>query len=171
MTPATRTRYFKLWGAACEAQKWPSKSDDLRHQIIGTCMALVHAPEAFSISHLGPDEITALFCYLEHLAHPDDLDRSARWLDCKQDYHAYNRARQADWHERELYGAGANKLDRDRFAGQRRAQGEPLDEFDPEAIAKRHMTFASRHQKKQRALRQPGAQQEFAVNADVPNPF
>lgn len=152
MTPATRTKYFGLWAAACRGQGWSVKDSAKRNATTAKCMEEIRGPQTDSTTELGKDEVTALFCYLEFLAHQDNLDLSARWLDCKTDYKAYNRARQADWHEVKTYGAaGSKKLARDRFNGQRSAKGEPLDKFDPEAIRKRHLTMATRHQAKQRA--------------------
>jgi len=164
MTSRQRTFYHcDAWPAACQAQGWTAGDADKRRAVALECMREVRGPlVTTSDLAFGDDEITALFCYLDFLAHPDDLDRSARWLDCKQDYHAYNRARQADWHEQQLYGTKKNKLDRDRFAGAATAKGEPLEEFDPDAIYKRHLTFASRHQKKQRAAGQNPASQDLA---------
>lgn len=154
MTKATRARYLlQLWPAACAAQGWPVRDESRRHQVTADCMRAIKAPVVTSTSDLGPDEITALFCYLEFLANPAGLDTSARWLDCQQDYHAYNRARQADWYERKTYGKGRNKLDRDRFSGETSAQGKPLDDFDPEAIQRRFITVASRAQKRERQAR------------------
>lgn len=152
MTPAQRTRYFKHhWPDACAANGWNTRDEGRRKMVTAECMAAIAGPQTDSTSDLREDEVTALFCYLEHLAAPDDLDKSARWVDCQQDYRAYNRARQADWHERSLYGKRPNKLDRDRFDGETSAVGGPLERFDPEAIHKRHLTMASRHQKKLRA--------------------
>ena len=151
MTPATRTKYFQLWGAACLGQGWSAKDNARRNATTAKCMEEIRGPQTDSTTELGQDEVTALFCYLEFLAHPDSLDHSARWVDCKTDYKAYNRARQADWHEVKTYGvAGSKKLARDRFNGERSASGEPLDKFNPEAIRKRHLTMATRHQKKER---------------------
>jgi len=101
------------------------------------------------MNDLVPDEVTALFCYCDFLA-TESLEASERWVDCQRDYHAYNRARQADWHERAMYGDRRNKLDRHRFAGAASAVGAPQEEFDPESIRQRHLTMASRHQAKQR---------------------
>lgn len=111
-------------------------------------MRLIGAPEVESSSNLGPDAVTALFCHLKFLAHQGDLEQSARWLDCQEDYKAFNRARQADWHEVHTYGQSPNKLDKQRFGGAPNAQGGALDQFDPEAIRKRHLTMATRHQNK-----------------------
>ena len=149
MTPAMRTKYFSLWGAACLGQGWAVKDSARRNATTAKCMEEICGPQTDSTTELAPDEVTALFCYLEFLANPDSLDLSARWLDCKTDYKAYNRARQADWHEVKTYGkTGSKKLQKDRFAGARTATGEPLDKFNPEAIRKRHLTMATRHQKK-----------------------
>jgi hypothetical protein len=151
MNAAQRKIYFGgLWPAACHANGWKRSDDDQRRAVLHNCMRAIKGPLIDSSSDLGPDEVTALFTYLQFLAHQDSLELSARWLDCQQDYHAFNRARQADWHESETYGKGKNKLDRDRFGGASSAQGEALEEFDPEAIRRRHLTMASRHQKKLR---------------------
>lgn len=153
MTSAQRTIYFRdFWPAACAGQKWNIRDNIRRQLVTGECMTAIKAPATASTSDLGDDEVTALFCYLDFLGDPASLNKSARWLDCQQDYRAYNRAKQADWHERALYGHSKrpNKLDRNRFCGAQSAAGEPLDAFDPEGIKKRHMTMASRHQKKQR---------------------
>ena len=151
MTTKERSKYFgELWPAACAAAGWNSKDNGIRNGVTAECMRAVRGPDVASTSLLEADEITALFCYLEFLAHPDDLDRSARWVSCQEDYRAYNRARQADWHERKLYGPGKNKLDRDRFQGETKAARGPLDTLNSKEVSKRHITFASRHQKKQR---------------------
>lgn len=151
MTTSERNSYFgHLWPAACAVNGWKKSDEDRRRQVTGECMRLVRGPQTSSTTDFGRDEVTALFCYLEFLAHPDSLDHSARWLDCQKDYKAYNRARQADWHEKKLYGGSSSKLRRDRFKGAASAVGKPLDEFNPEEIRKRFITFASRHQKKQR---------------------
>jgi len=151
MTSIQRAHYFRtLWPAACAARGWNPRDDARRKQTTAACMAAIRAPISDTTTALAQDEITALFCYLDHLAAPDSLDKSARWITCQDDYKTYNRARQADWHERALYGHRPNKLDRDRFAGETSAAAGPLDTLDPEAVRQRHITMASRHQKKQR---------------------
>ena len=157
MSPEARSRYFgHYWPAACEAKGWRAKDEVRRRHTTGECMRLIRALQVESVTLLGPDEITALFCYLEFLANPSSLAHSQRWLDCQQDYRAYNRARQADWHERQTYGrSGSNKLRKNRFAGQQSAQGKPQETFDPEAARKRHLTMVSRHRTKLKK-QQPG---------------
>lgn len=161
MTPGERVHYFvTLWPAACSVKRWNHRDEAKRRTVTAECMRLVRGPQTNSTTALGRDEVTALFCYLDFLAHPADLVRSARWADCQTDYHAYNRARQADWHESKAYGEGGSKrLRKQRFAGSNTAQGEPLEPFDPAAIRKRHLTMATRHQAKQRkerAAERPG---------------
>ncbi len=152
MTPAERSHYHVvLWPAACRAQGWQPKDPEKRRAAVLACMAAVSGPAVTtSDARFGRDEVTALFCFLQHLADPASLDKSARWVTCQQDYRTYNRARQADWHERKLYGAGKNKLDRNRFGGTASAAGGALDDLDPEAVRKRFITMASRHQRKMR---------------------
>lgn len=153
MTPQARAHYHgRLWPAACQAKGWRVGDEVRRRDVVLECMQKVRGPLVTS-SHpnFGDDETTALFCYLEHLAAPDDLAKSARWLDCQKDYRAYNRARQADWHQEKTYGRGGRKLVRDRFKGQASAQGEPLEEFDPAAARKRHLTMVTRHRRKKQA--------------------
>ncbi len=150
MSPKTRVFFFKaVWPQVCAQQGWRKSDDTKRHEVVATCMRLVRGPVVESMNDLGPDEVTALFTYCEFLA-DESLAASERWLDCQQDYHAFNRARQADWHERSMYGTNKNKLDRQRFAGAASAVGAPQETFDPEAIRQRHLTMASRHQAKQR---------------------
>lgn len=171
MTPAQRKIYFGLWSTVCRVQGWKSSDEARRHSVTIECMSAIRGPQVDSTSGLGEDEITALLCYLQFLAKPDGLDESARWLDCQQDYRMFNRARQADWHEGKTYGRGKNKLDRDRFAGATSAKGEPLESFDPEAIRKRHLTMASRHQKKQRkegTASRKGHQMVLPSSASIP---
>lgn len=174
MTPAQRKPYFALWAAACTAQGWRSSDNTKRHEITASCMVDIKGPAVVSSNDLGEDEITALFCYLTYLSTGDsDLDAAARWIDCKQDYKAFARARQADWHEQKLYGKTSkpNKLDRNRFGGAKTAVGGPLEKFDPKAIKQRHLTLANRHQKKARAqgLPKPAAGTP-SVNAPVSMP-
>lgn len=171
MTPATRTRYFSLWSAACRCQKWDSTDQNLRRDITRQVMAAVGGPDTDSTSDLGPDEITALFTFLEHKADDASLAKSARWIDCQKDYRMFNRAKQADYHERALYGSNKrkpNKLDRNRFAGQRSALGEPLSDFDPEEARKRHLTMASRHQARQRKERAEADRFAAQIRTDEP---
>jgi hypothetical protein len=174
MSPSERVTYFRdFWPAACAANGWKKSDDERRRKVVLQCMEAVGGPlVTTSGGAFGRDEVTALFCYLDFLAHPADLDRSARWADCQEDYHAYNRARQADWYERKAYGSkGSGKLARERFSGARSASGEPLDHFDPKAINKRFVTMASRAQKKERAERQAApvaVQTELPVKEPVP---
>ena len=179
MTPAERKTYFgHLWPAACQAQKWEVKDEGRRRAVTRACMRLVRGPETDSTSALGPDEVTALFTYLRHLAGPASLDASALWATCQEDYRTFNRARQADYHERALYGAGPNKLDRDRFGGERSAAGGPLDSLDADQVRKRHLTMATRHQRKERQARRENGQKTASQalastphTAGVPRPF
>jgi hypothetical protein len=170
MTPATRTRYFRLWAAACRCQRWPAKDEAFRRSITRQVMEAIGAPITDSTSELGNDEITALFIFLETKADDSDLMKAARWVDCQKDYRMVNRGRQADHHERALYGPSKkpNKLDRNRFAGQRTALGHPLSDFDPEEVRKRHLTMASRHQAKQRKERAEADKFAAQIRADDP---
>jgi hypothetical protein len=168
MSPATRAKYFsQYWPAACAAKGWRAGDQDKRRQVTLECMRLVRGlAVTTSDTRFGPDEITALFCYLDHLAHPADLDRAARWVDCQTDYRAFNRARQADYHEAATYGgAGSKRLRKQRFGGAQSAAGEPLEKFDPEKIRKRHLTMATRHQAKERKAREAAAGQDLASHA------
>ena len=173
MSPEARAKYFgEFWPAACKVKGWKRSDEARRRAVTLECMAAVRGPEAgTSDPAFGDDELTALFCYLDFLAHPADLDRAARWVDCQTDYHAFNRARQADWHEEKLFGGRKNRLVRDRFGGKKSAAGEPLEPFDPEAIRKRHLTMASRHQKREREqLSSPPAGAVRAAPAVVLSP-
>lgn len=172
MTAGQRSSYFLAWADVCAAQGWNPKDNTKRQEVTARCMAAVRGPAVASTSDLGEDEITALFCYLRYLKTGDaDLDAAARWVDCQQDYKAFARARQADWHEEKLYGKTSkpNKLDRNRFKGAKTAVGEPLEKFSPEEIHKRHLTLATRHQKKARQLGLPKpAAGTPSVNASAP---
>lgn len=170
MTPGERVHYHKtLWPAACLANEWDLRDVEKRHEIVLRCMQEVRGPRVTTSSpQFGRDEVTALFCFLEHIADQASLDKSAAWDSCKQDYRTYNRARQADWHERKLYGGGKNKLDRNRFKGAATAQGHVLDNLDPEETRKRHLTFASRHQQKDPSLRRKGQQMASQAPATPP---
>jgi hypothetical protein len=154
MNARERAKYFgDLWPAACLANEWDVKDENRRRAVTGECMRLVRGPMTDSSSALGADEITALFCYLDHLADGASLEKSALWVTCQEDYQTFNRAKQADWHERALYGNKPSKLTRDRFRGETSATVGPLESLDPEEVRKRHLTMASRHQKRQRRQR------------------
>lgn len=153
MDAAQRRAYHgRRWPAACAARDWHAKDEELRRQVTHDCMTSVRGPRIFSSSdpRFGQDEITALFCYLEHLANPSSLDLAARWTQCCQDYRSFNRARQADYHERSLYGTGKNRLDKNRFAGRTSANAHPLNPLDPQEIYRRHLTVKSRRDKAER---------------------
>ena len=121
-----------------------------RRAVTLECMRAVGGPATSSTSALGPDEITALFTYLAHLADGASLEKSARWVQCQEDYHTFNRARQADWHERATYGTSSKRLARDRFAGETSAAVGPLESLDPDEVRKRHLTMATRHRAKRK---------------------
>lgn len=176
MTPKARATYFALWQAAAVASGWNAKDEAKRRAVTTDCMRLVRGPVVKSSSDLREDEITALFCYLEHLGDPASLEKSARWVTCQEDYKTFSRAKQADWHERETYGTGKNRLDRDRFAGEVSAQGGALDDLDPEKVRQRHITAANRHaaklkrEKGQKLASQKPTTPAFPIGADAPAP-
>lgn len=158
MTPKERAAYFgRLWPEACFANEWDVKDEARRREVTLECTRLIRVRPTDSTSALSRDEVTALFVYLRHLADPASLEKSADWVSCQEDYRTFNRARQADWHERELYGTGKNKFDRNRFGGAATAAGSPLGTLDRKETAQRHLTFAHRHQKKLRAEKKAGA--------------
>lgn len=151
MTPLARVKYFRdLWPACCRRLGWNVRDEDLRRTVVLDCMREVRGPAVTTSSpRFGADETTALFVYLAFLSDQASFDKSAEWDTCKADYRAYNRARNADWHERETYGpAGSRKLQRDRFAKRTTAKGGTLDDIDPEETRKRHITMAQRHRDK-----------------------
>jgi len=177
VTSRERSVYFgTLWPAAAHANEWDVKDERQRKTVTRQCMAEIGGPATDSTTALGPDEVTALFVYLAHLGDYASLDKSAEWDRCKQDYQTYNRAKQADWHERALYGPGKNKLDRQRFGGATSASGGPLDSLDAGEVRRRHLTVASRHQKKQRREKgqnlasTPVAGTELARPVPAPHP-
>lgn len=172
MTPGTRTRYFSMWGKACAVKGWNVKDQEKRRNQVLFCMTEVRGPlVTTSDEAFGPDEITALFVYLDHLAHPSDLLKSAAWVDCKTDYRAYNKARQADWLEEQAYGKqGSGKLRRNRFGGQKKAAGEALDPLDPVAIKKRLVTMATRAASKGYVRRRPAPAAAQHFNPPPPAP-
>lgn len=172
MSPTTRKTYFRLWLAACKVKGWDAGDDGLRRATVLACMVQVRGPQA-TTSHpdFGPDEITALFVYLDHLAHPSDLLKSAAWVDCQTDYRAFNRARQADWHEEQAYGRqGSGKLRRNRFAGQKKAAGEALDPLDPAAIQKRFLTMRTRNERRTGYQGKKGQTPAGQIVASQPTP-
>jgi len=144
--------FTKVWPAVCRAQHLDPRDDETRHGLIASCMQAIGGPDTDSLKGLGDDEATALFTFCRFLAN-ENAETSARWLACQKDYVAFNRAQQADWHERALYGNRINKLDRYRFKGRRSAVGEMLEKFDPDEARKRHLTMAVRHRNRLRRER------------------
>ena len=167
MDDVERAKYHgQWWPEACQTQRWRVKDEDRRRHVALECMRLVRGPMV-TTSHpdWGHDETTALHTYLRILADPS-LVNSQRWLDCQKDYVAFNRARQADWHERKAYGRkGSGKLARNRFAGAKSAQGEPQEEFDPQAARKRHISMAYRNRQRTgyRSKKQPAGEHAFVA--------
>lgn len=157
MNTKARPLYFKrYWPAACQANGWKPTDNDRRRQVTAACMSAIGGPAvSTSAPEWGENETSALFCYLDHLGHPASLEKSAAWVDCQTDYIAWNRARQADWHEAETYGeaAGKTRLDRDRFGGESTAVNAPLEAFDPVKARQRHLTMRNRHAAKKRRAR------------------
>ncbi len=161
----------QVWPAACRANGWVSGDKAKRLEIVRRCMELVRGPQVTGTSDpaFGDDETTALFTHLIHLAAPGNLNASARWVQCQEDYRAFNRAQQADWHERELYGDKKNRWDKNRFAGAASAKAGPLDKLNPDEVRKRHLTFATRHQAAQR-LDKKGQDMASQTPATIPAP-
>lgn len=171
MTSAERAKYFgTFWPKVCAVKGWMANDEARRRAVTSDCMAAVRGPlVSTSDPAFGHDEVTALFCFLDHLANPADLVRSARWVDCQTDYHAFNRAKQADWYEVKAYGAkGSKKLRRDRFSGQASAHGGTFEPFNPRAVNARFVTMASRAQRKARAERERAAGIDLAAHAPAP---
>ena len=79
MTKGERVKLFRdLWPAACLANEWDIKDDTKRREVILECMELVRGPLVTTSSpEFGRDEVTALFCYLQHLADPADFDKAS----------------------------------------------------------------------------------------------
>lgn len=185
MNQETRTRYFAFWIAACKAKGWDAKDQDLRRGQVMFCMDQVGGPMVTtSDPAFERDETTALLVYLNHLAHPDDLVKAAAWVDCMKDYRAFNRARQADWHEAQAYGTqGSGKLRRNRFNGQKNAAGDTFDPLDPKAIEQRFLTMRRANERRTGYVnprdlapapapaQKPAPQPEPAAVEDDGNPF
>lgn len=151
MTPAARVTYHKtLWPAACLAQGWDARDDAHRRDVALLVMHEVRGPAVTTSSpEFGPAETTALFVYLHLQAHPNDLVAMEEWLKCKDDYRTYNKARQADWHERQAYGQqGSGKLQRNRFAGEKDAQRGPLEDLDRKTVDQRLLTMRRRNEQR-----------------------
>jgi hypothetical protein len=150
MTPTTRTRYFSLWQKVCRVKGWNPKDDGLRRATVLSCMAQVRGPQSTtSDPAFGAAEITALFVFLDHKAHPSDLVKAEEWVRCCDDYLTYNQARQADWHERQAYGQqGSGKLQRNRFARAKTAAAGPLDDLDPKTVKQRLTTMRARNEQR-----------------------
>lgn len=118
MNAAQRRVYFtQVWPAACAAQGWSPKDDAMRRQCTATAMRLCGCAGITSASQLNSAQVTALFCYLKHLARPMDLRLLSDWDDCQKDYISYNRTLQAGyWRTRAGYRKGG-RIDRQRFEG------------------------------------------------------
>lgn len=111
MNAKQRRLYFtQLWPAACEANGWDPKDDECRREVTEYA---THQP---STRMLSQAQITALFLYLRHLAHPEDPRLAEQWRACRQDRSKFNLVRQAE-HFRRLCGySRIGKLSKDRFA-------------------------------------------------------
>lgn len=118
MNAAQRRVYFtQVWPAACKAQGWDPRDDERRRTVTATAMQLCGCAGITSAAKLNSAQVTALFCYLKHLANPLNLRYLSAWDDCQRDYIAYNRSLQAGyWRERAGYRQGG-RIDRQRFAG------------------------------------------------------
>jgi hypothetical protein len=170
MTKETRAYYFgTAWPQACRAQRWDPKDDDKRRAVTLEAMALVHGPRYDSITLLEDAQITALFCYLRHLAQPENLTRARDWNDCCADYKAFNLSRQADFWERKAFGPrGAARLHQNRFAGrQRAASSEFTDRPLTEKEARDRLLTMRKHAKKNAPRRY---EMDATPRAYVPRP-
>lgn len=133
MTPAQRTAYHaQLWPAACAAQGWTAlpkaEREQIRRDVTRTCCTLIGVPARDSSTDLDEHEVTALFCYLKHLAEPDSVLVAHAWDECMRDHIAFNMSRQADWYQARTYGrTGAPRLARERFQGRATAAGSTFE--------------------------------------------
>jgi hypothetical protein len=170
MNARTRTAYFALWTRVCHVQGWErmgrAELEERRRSLTAEVMQQVGAAPTESTTRLGSAEITALFTCLQHLADPDNLTKAKLWTDCQADYIAFNKSRQADWHERRAYPRGGGKLDRQRFAGRDAAVQDdfsrPLTRAEAE---QRLMTTRARANARAGRLARP----EPADNEEIPD--
>ena len=144
MTKAARIRYHATeWPAACAKQGWSPNDATRRRNVVLDCMFSVKGPP-ITTSHadFGPAEITALFCYLRHLADPDNITLKLRWDQCQANYTAFNDARQADYWEARAYGGHRPRRLHNRFSKKPTAQGDPAEDApDPKTTRDRLMTM------------------------------
>lgn len=152
MTKAARIRYHRdEWPVACEKQGWSPNDTARRHNVILDAMFLVRGPDV-TTSHekFGDAETTALFTYLRHLADPDNITLKLRWDQCMADYVTFNKARQADYWQRQAYGSRGNRWAR-RFGNKRTAQGDAAEDApDAKETRERLTTMRARAQGKPR---------------------
>jgi hypothetical protein len=144
------TYQAELWPAVCAAQGWDLADKEQRRA------TRAHVWEAIGEEERGDavphDEaaITALFTYLRHLAEPNNITLAMAWDDCRANYRAYNKTRQADHWQRRAYGrTGGKKLWRNRFAGRRKGQQQPDDALTEEEADQRLMTMRARAKAKE----------------------
>lgn len=174
MNAAARRVYFtQVWPAAAQGLGCARSDEGARRAVTREAMRLVGGPQTDSIKELGPDEVTALFCYCRWLARKDDLRLLSAWMSCQEDYRTYNRVLQGH-HYRDRAGYGKRgKLERGRFGN--RATGGMFEEarMSPAEAEQYLMTMRARAQGKERKVRkQPVRVERAAVAVDDDNcPF
>jgi len=154
MTTPARVRYHTTeWPAACHAQGWLPSDKERRQNVALDCMFLIHGPACTtSDPRFRAAETTALFCYLRHLADPDNITLKLRWNQCQANYTAFNDARQADYWQQIAYGDRPTRLTRDRFGNARLAAGYPAEVApDPSETRQRLLTMRARAHSKSMA--------------------
>lgn len=160
MKPAARKTYHAiLWPRVCKVQKWNSKDDALRRQVVACCLAFIHpsdpeiaAQDEISSSNLDDAHTTALFCYLTLLADPYNITKIQRWEDCKRDYLAFHKSKVADYWQERAYGRDGRRIIRQRFDQRPKAEGEVFgeDALTRDEAEQRLQTFRSRARSKER---------------------
>lgn len=118
----------ELWPAASAAQGWDARDKHLRRDIRRDCFEFigVAASLADAVSAYNNAQVTALFTFLDHLAHPDHIGKMQTWEDCKADYEAFNASKQADYWQRRGGTGQQGKWVKNRFAKRRTAVAKPF---------------------------------------------
>lgn len=108
-----------FWPAVCAAQGWDPRDEIRRRDLRARCWEEIGIPERGDAMPANDAEATALFTLCRHLAEPDNINLALRWDQCRPDFRAFNKARQADF-----LAPPTRRI----YRGRQSAAGSPLDD-------------------------------------------
>ncbi len=112
----------ELWPAVAQARGYQLRDEVTRRDLRAQCWEQVGVPHLGESMPTTDAEFTALATYCRHLADPENITLSMAWDNCRADYIAFNKSRQADHHQ-----SHSSHYSRRSYRDRPTAASNPLD--------------------------------------------